>query len=750
MTLLPVRISRILLALCVGLMAACNSGDSQAPSGELPQAFRAIAIGAGDVHTCALIEDGTVKCWGANRIGQLVENIGTDAPAPITIKGISNATALAVGGAHACALLANQTVKCWGSGINWIYGVNPADESVAPAPVAVAGLNGVTALSAGGAHTCALLVGGMVKCWGKYINDGTAIPLTGAAPVPPVVLELDAPTLMSDISVAVALASGASHTCAVLADRTVKCWGVNQFGQLGDGAYAASAIPVPVSGLANVEGLAAGARHTCAVLMDRTMRCWGSNSEGQLGDGSTAENVPSPVTVAGITHVAVLAAGEMHTCVGLQNDVIKCWGRNSYGQLGGDIALGMISRVPVTMNGIDHVAALSAGRWHTCVLTDSQNIHCWGHNQYGQLGNGAVGYALTVVPVIGLADARAIAAGGVHACALLGNGTVVCWGDNRVGQLGNGTTVNSVSPVLVSDINNATALVAGSTHTCALLVDRTVKCWGFNGYGSELPPAFLTTLTPVRVVGLTDVVGLAADWDGVCAVIADGTVKCWQVGTTPATVDGLADATMVTMGWAGHVCALRVDRTVKCWTFDRVSYWDGTGVNAISAPIAVSDLSDVIALAAGVEHTCAVLENHTVKCWGDNFYGQLGDGTRGNYSLIPVEVKDIDSAIALGLGWQSHQSCAVLADQTVKCWGWVNDGQIEDVTYPYPPYHLVGPLVPEIIVGLTGVSTMATGNLYACALLVDHTVKCWGYNGYGQLGNGVAGYSATPVRVAGS
>lgn len=730
----------------MGLLAACNNGDNQAPPGELPQTFRAIAIDAGDTHTCALIEDGTVKCWGANRIGQLVGNIGTDAPTPVTINGINNATALAVGGAHACALLADQTVKCWGAGINWMYGVAADDPSVAAVPVVVPGLSGVTALSAGGAHTCALLADGMVKCWGEYINDGSIVPLIGADPAPPIILELPAPTLMSGVSGAITLVSGISHTCAILADRTVKCWGVNQSGQLGNGGYVGSATPVPVSGLTNVATLAAGERQTCAVLMDRTVKCWGY--DGSVYDyylrGSS-----TPVTLSDISGVITVTIGGWHACATLEDQTVKCWGSsNSYGELGEGVALNGHSFMPVAIKNIAGVTALSAGKWHTCALTGDQNIRCWGYNQYGQLGNGSLGYASTAVPVVGLADARAVTAGSAHSCVLLGNGAVTCWGHGQAGQLGNGAGVDSVLPVLVSDINNATALASGSTHTCALLADRTVKCWGFNGYSGpdlpwpEPPRIFLKALTPVTVSGLTDVVALAATWEDVCAVIADGTVKCWKVGAEPVLVDGLASVSMVTMGWDGHRCALLADRTVKCW---------GSNLGWFSdTPVIVNGLTDVIVLEAGAGHTCAVLADRTAKCWGDNWYGQLGDGTGFN-SLTPVTVSDINSAVALASGWQSSQSCAVLADQTLKCWGWVNDGQIYDGTSPYDPYYSFhGRALPETIPGLTGVTAVASGSLHTCAVLADYTVKCWGYNGYGQLGNGMTGYSAMPVRVIGS
>jgi alpha-tubulin suppressor-like RCC1 family protein len=194
--------------------------------------------------------------------------------------------------------------------------------------VDVSGLtSGVTALAAGGYHTCALLAGGGVKCWGAngtgQLGDGS----TTQHNTPEDVKDLE--------SGVVGLTAGALHTCAALAGGGAKCWGYNLYGQLGDGTITDSLTPVPVSGLTTgVAALGAGGNHTCALLAGGGVKCWGFNEDGQLGDGATTDS-STPVDVSGLTNgAASVTAGGRHTCAGLEAAGVKCWGNNDYGQVG--------------------------------------------------------------------------------------------------------------------------------------------------------------------------------------------------------------------------------------------------------------------------------------------------------------------------------------------------------------------------------------------------------------------------------
>ena len=345
---------------------------------------------------------------------------------------------VAAGRNHTCALLDTAGVKCWGRNDNGQLGTGTTDD--ATEPMDVSGLaSGVAAVSGGYAHTCALLDTGGVKCWGAnnkgQIGDGTTIEKT--FPVDVSGLTLDATILIS----------GGEHNCVRLDSETVKCWGNNYYGQLGDGTTVSSSTPVDVLGLpTDLFGIAAGVDHTCILLDMGGVQCWGRNDSGQIGDGTT-ENRTSPTAVSGLSSgVTFIAAGYNHTCALLTTGGVKCWGGNEDGQLGNDTRNDAL--IPVDVEGLaSGVSAIAAGASHTCAILTAGGVKCWGNGDDGQIGNGAPFDRLTPVYVVGLSSGlTAITGGGKHTCGLLDTGTIQCWGDNFFGQLGDGTSSDRLSP----------------------------------------------------------------------------------------------------------------------------------------------------------------------------------------------------------------------------------------------------------------------------------------------------------------
>jgi alpha-tubulin suppressor-like RCC1 family protein len=482
------------------------------------------AIAAGNYHTCALTTTGGVKCWGYNGFGQLGDGTAfINSVTPVDVSGLtSGVSAIAAGDYHTCALTTTGGVKCWGNNSSGQLGDGTTTGSATP--VDVSGLtSGVSAIAAGGLHTCALTTTGGVKCWGNnssgQLGDGTA-PIKSVTPV-------DASGLTSGVS---AIAAGGSHTCALTTTGGVKCWGDNNLGQLGDGTTTGSATPVDVSGLTSgVSAIAAGDNHTCALTTTGGVKCWGDNEFGQLGDGTTTGSA-TPVDVSGLTSgVSAIAAGGLHTCALTTTGGVKCWGNNSSGQLGDGTTTG--SATPVDVSGLTSgVSAIAAGGLHTCALTTTGGVKCWGDNEFGQLGDGTTTGSATPVDVSGLTSGvSAIAAGGSHTCALTTTGGVKCWGDNNLGQLGDGTTTGSATPVDVSGLTSGvSAIAAGGLHTCALTTTGGVKCWGDNVFGQLGDGTTTGSATPVDVSGLTSgVSAIAAGDNHTCALTTTGGVKCW-------------------------------------------------------------------------------------------------------------------------------------------------------------------------------------------------------------------------------
>ena len=386
-----------------------------------------------------------------------------------------NGLAVAVGPYTACALVAGGAIKCWGS--DWVGALGDGtleapdtchSAPCATVPVGVSGVSGAVALT----PACALFPDGHVECWGDNTFGALGV---GQSSGPEMCVGRQvvsypcstSPLAVSKLVGATAIASGGGHSCALLGDGTVACWGRNASGELGTGTaagpeectsddVACSTTPVPVAGLGAVTAIAAGGSYTCALLGSGTVECWGDNSLGELGDGSEVDYSATPVTVAGLSDVTSIGAGSGHACALRSDGTVVCWGDNQAGQLGngttGPDTCGMTpcSRTRVTVGLLPKTTAIAVGALDTCALLSDGSVECWGDNVSGELGDGVrggpqictsgVACSKKPVAVYGLAGVTAIAIGGPVACAVIGGTTVECWGDNTFGELGNGTS----------------------------------------------------------------------------------------------------------------------------------------------------------------------------------------------------------------------------------------------------------------------------------------------------------------------
>jgi len=346
------------------------------------------------------------------------------------------------------------------------------------------------AITAGAAHTCAILDGGSVSCWGYNayggLGDGTTT-------------NRNTPTQTSSLGTdrtAVAISAGSVHTCAILDDGSVSCWGGNVYGQLGDGTTTDRNAPTQISSLGTdrtAVAITAGDFHTCAILDDGSVSCWGYNIKGQLGDGTTTNrNTPTQTSSLGADRTAVaITGGDYHTCAILDDGSVSCWGYNGNGQLGDGTTTDSRNTPTQTSSlGTDRTAvAITAEGPSTCAILDDGSVSCWGYNAYGQLGDGTTTNRNTPTQTSSLGSGRtavSITVGYRHTCAILDDGSVSCWGYNGYGGLGDGTTTNRNTPTPTSSLGTdrtAVAITAGAYHTCAILDDGSVSCWGYNAYG---------------------------------------------------------------------------------------------------------------------------------------------------------------------------------------------------------------------------------------------------------------------------
>lgn len=389
------------VAASVALAVGCTPSDPGVPTTTVPSQPAVVDVAVGHDHSCAVVEDGRVFCWGANDHGELGDGTLDDSPTPVLVSGIGPARSVevsgessAVQGRTACAVLDDGTLACWGSGGHGQLGTGDYDDSSTAQPVQ--GLDDVVEVALGDSHTCALIADGTMRCWGSNslygpvgVGQGDSFPT---------------PQIVPDVVDAVAVAAGGYNSCAVISDGSLKCWGSNHSGQMGtpplfnspdSSARTPRLMPVtaPVVGV-DVEG-----GTVCAAHGDQGATCWGSSQSrsffgfpvggGMLGDATrTDSHVPVSVTgVASATDVQLGAVG----CANVGGQVPSCWGGKwptTDFLVGVDTSVGAGMVLATPLHEVGPVVDLGVGAHHACAVSDGQ-LRCWGFNDRGQLGDGS-------------------------------------------------------------------------------------------------------------------------------------------------------------------------------------------------------------------------------------------------------------------------------------------------------------------------------------------------------------------------
>lgn len=758
------------------------------------------AVASGFVHSCAILDNGRVKCWGAAGGGLLgsgddidrgdnPNEMGNNLRYVALGKG-RRARAISTGNFHTCALLDNRTLKCWGSnnfgqlgyGDSAERGFGPSQMGDFLNPVNLGSGRTVRAVASSSFHNCALLDNRTVKCWGGNgsgqlgIGDNSGDKAAIGNQVGEMGNALVAVNLGTGRT-AKAIAVGADHSCVILDNESVKCWGDNASGQLGlddfanrgdnAGEMGDSLPPVNLGTGRRAKSITSSGNQTCVILDDKSVKCWGANDRGQLGNGDNAGSKASlgdesgemaalaPVALGGGRTAKAITTGVFHTCALLDNKTVKCWGGNGNGQLGlgdtndrGDNE--PLSEVPAVNLGV-RVRSIHVSYETGCAILENRSVQCWGYNNYGQLGlgdtnsrgdeSGEMGDALGAVELGTGRTAKALPVVANYSdfvCAVLDNNALKCWGRNLFGQLGYGDTSNrgdepnemadNLPVVDVGTGRTAKAVATGRWHTCALLDNGSVKCWGRSDYGQlgygdtnsrgDGPNEMGDNLPAVNLGGRR-AVAITAGRYSTCALLNNGTVKCWG-----SNGDGQ-------LGYG-----------------DVRNRGDNEGEMGTALPtIDLGTRRRAKAISAGTYHTCALLDNGAVKCWGENTSGKLGYGDELSRGDNEDEMGNDLEAVDLGTDRKAKsifaaydQTCAILDNGVLKCWGFNGEGQLGygDIQDRGDQSDEMGDNLPAVAVGGSRrVLTVALG-AFACALLDDYSVRCWGYNGSGELGQGDA------------
>ncbi len=726
-----------------GQLGVVNAGRCEATQ----NGAGAVEVVGGSDFTCARTAVGAVQCWGR-------ESEVTRAPL------ITGAVEIAAGSSHACARLSDGTVRCWGLGISGQLGY---PDPTMPGPVV--GLSDAVEISAGAFHTCARLSNGSVKCWGANEDRGAVTGQLGSVG-PTTTMPRD----VAGLTGAVEIAAGYDHTCARLASGAVQCWGSNDAGQLGREGMGGP-MPMAVTGLMGAVEIAAGRRVTCAIVgNDRNVSCWGA----AMGAGGTAGATPRQILVApgmplrDAVEIAVTGTsiGGAHACARRRDGNVWCWGLNDDGQLG--IATTIESATAVqsvcspgceaTARAMMPAATTTTTCALTCVDTATNSEHCGQCDNACPNGRTCVGGMCSGAPMSCASPDTACGAGAAAGCFDLQTSPQHCGTCGRACMAGELCIAGECTRA------TPTRLAAGFEHTC-VIADGTVRCWGRDARGQRGDGPQVSSEV-CSGPNLRDVVEIAAGASHTCARLQSGEVRCWGANNNGQLGDGTRSATgdphpvrasatdmnyltgvVEIAAGASHTCARLQSGEVRCWgNGDNGRLGNGTSTRS-TTPVAVMGLTNAVEIEAGEEHTCARLQSGEVRCWGRGVTGQLGNGT-STESTTPVAVRasamgvdNLTGVVEIAAG--GNHTCARLQSGDVRCWGFNGYGQLGNGTE-------TGTTTPVAVMGLTNAVEIAAGEGHTCARLQSGEVRCWGRGFNGLLGNGTSTNSATPVAVRAS
>lgn len=537
------------------------------------------------------------------------------------------------------------------------------------------------------------------------------------------------------------IAAGAAHTCAIRSGE-VYCWGDNMLGQLGDGTNVPSPMPVQVGVASDWVEIAAGPDHTCAVSAGGELWCWGSNFAGQLGDG-TMTDAPAPVREStNATNWATVTAGGAHTCAMTDTGSVFCWGDNLSGQIGDGTTNPRLDPTQES-TGVSWTV-VKAGGDHTCAIDGLGNLSCWGANFAGQLGNGMPGDSLSPFQIGGSWDS--VSLGGAHTCATT-LGQLHCWGSNISGQLGVGGTIDRNTPARVGADTDWAAPSAGGDHTCGLKDDGSLWCWGYNIEGQLGIGDTSDRDLPVRV-------GVDNDWTDVeipvigaqtCGLKGGG-IECWganfagQLGipssrNAPAgDIDPGSNWTSVSAVGGQDVPFMLGLSTYGCGIKDGAPWCWGTAAYHQSS----SDHTREVAGTMGDTNWSAVSSGTTHACGlqlgAPRCWGDNADGGLGDGTNMSSDSPVVVQGTTTDTDWTMVSAgsgfSCGIKSGGLWCWGRGVDGQLGD----NQTMSRNTPVESGMNTG-TMWSTVSAGHIHACGIHAGD-LYCWGDNPLGQLGNG--------------
>lgn len=675
--------------------------------------------------TCSLNKSGDVSCWG-NCWGCRRHQFQRE---PRLIPELTKATHIAVGRDDVCAVTRSGEVRCRAA----LKAHSEGDETH---PILVPELPPVVDVSMSAEEICVLSSDGAVLCWPNRRRQKSTERVTA--------------NVIAEIS-AKSISTGTGVSCAVLKKGGVTCWGRGFKAE----RYVKAKGPDRVRGLGGAVALSVGVRNACAVLESGHVTCWGRPAS-HLGRGYWGFHNPEPPEkLPWINDAVQVATGADHACVLRRSGELACWGENDNGELGLEPSEGW--SIPRPVPTVSSTVGITAGETHTCALSQAGVVRCWGGDYGRNSGTEEARQEKSTTkrpsPEPPKAHRMKVSAGERHTCAVTPTKEVACWGYGREGQLGIAESGTRPSPKLVPGVHDVVQIAAASTYTCVLHTSGSVTCWGTHEMRPQSHPY---TPRPVTVKNIDDAQWIAAAGHHGCSVTKVGSVVCWDInasnyGIAAAWIEGIEDAKQVAMNPAS-TCVLRRENKVSCFETPLISALLHAVHGALSEEYEPSEPSPrpwpepfterVVSIYAGGESpgslqarhtTCLLFASGRVSCMGH----VRGDG-RFEDESGPHDVIGLHDTRDLAVGVQ--HACAVRRSGQLLCWGYNRERQAG--SDKASRFH-----IPFPVPGTDDVVSISAGLQHTCFARQDESLSCFGSSEFGQLGEATAKMSARPVPV---
>jgi alpha-tubulin suppressor-like RCC1 family protein len=568
------------------------------------------------------------------------------------------------------------------------------------------------------------------------------------------------------------VALGRSHNCALMSDNSVRCWGHNTYGGIGDGTTKFRDTAVTVSSGTSFKSVAVGLDHSCAVTTGGDLYCWGRNTNNQIGDNTVTQRT-SPVLIDSGVAYTMVSAGESHSCGITSANKLRCWGQGDLGQIGQGTAANQA--VPLEIDGTNSYQFVAAGSKTTCAITTANKLRCWGRNTYNNLGDGTATNASTPISIDAAADYSFVSVGSHHTCGILTSGGLRCWGDNTFGQIGDSSNTARATPVDVNSgttylsvaVNDETTGTSGRGVTCAVTSANVLQCWGNNSAYQLADGTTTNRNAPVTADSGTSYSKAYTAGVRACGVTTTGALKCWGnlsndstrnmvlygaglgnvYSTYSAFTEQLKGWTFSSLGWSSsssengsQTCGIQANK-LYCWGSQPV-FGDKTTTATRRAGAVLLDPTTNYSKVANRHDSmanCAITTAGDLKCWGQNNNHVMGSVVaNGGYAYVPTSVDP--GVLYSEVSVNGNSTCGITTTGGLRCVGYNGWGNLGDGT-------------TTEIASFTDIDTGTTykyiekSTYTTCGITSTDALKCWGHNLSGSIGNGTTTSSSTPVVV---